>query len=105
MKPLKNTKVVKKGDINEYIKSLKASKQMGHQVQFHTVLPRKPADWSSPEKPWPAAVQRAMATAGIRDLYRHQSRAIDWIRAGHHVVIATPTASGKTLVYNLPFLE
>jgi DEAD/DEAH box helicase domain-containing protein len=37
-------------------------------------------------------------------LYSHQSRALGLIARGSHVVLATPTASGKTLVYNLPVL-
>src|SRR5207237_10087633 len=36
-------------------------------------------------------------------LYRHQRRALDVLRAGENVVVATGTASGKTLVYNLAF--
>ena len=43
--------------------------------------------------------------SGIDKLYRHQSEALDYIRSGRHVVVATPTASGKTLIYNLPVFE
>ena len=39
---------------------------------------------------------------GIRQLYAHQSLAFDSITAGKNVVVVTPTASGKTLCYNLP---
>ncbi len=46
-----------------------------------------------------------MHGAGIKRLYSHQARAIDLIRSGRHVVVATPTASGKSLIYNLPVLE
>ena len=42
---------------------------------------------------------------GIDALYRHQARALEALRAGRDVVLATPTASGKTLVYNLPVLR
>jgi DEAD/DEAH box helicase domain-containing protein len=42
---------------------------------------------------------------GISGLYAHQSRAIDRIRNREHTVVATPTASGKSLIYNLPVLE
>jgi DEAD/DEAH box helicase domain-containing protein len=43
--------------------------------------------------------------SGIQQLYTHQARAIEHIEAGDNVVLATPTASGKTLVYNLPMLK
>ncbi len=41
---------------------------------------------------------------GIAHLYAHQIRALERLDKGHHVVLATPTASGKTLVYNAPVL-
>ncbi len=42
---------------------------------------------------------------GIESLYTHQRTTWDYIQAGHHPVIATSTASGKTLSYNLPILH
>src|SRR3954447_1156218 len=57
----------------------------------------------------PAAVDPRLRTAldkrGIQRLYCHQADAFDQIQAGKHVVIVTPTASGKTLCYNLPVLN
>ncbi len=42
---------------------------------------------------------------GIRSLYSHQLRAFELACAGKHIVVATPTASGKSLCYNLPVLQ
>jgi DEAD/DEAH box helicase domain-containing protein len=42
---------------------------------------------------------------GILKLYSHQAQAIDLVRSGKDVVLVTPTASGKTLCYNLPVLQ
>lgn len=42
---------------------------------------------------------------GIWPLYTHQARAIDAVLAGRNVVVASSTASGKTLCYNLPVLD
>ena len=47
----------------------------------------------------------ALRTRGIERLYSHQVRAWHAIMAGQHTVIVTPTASGKTLCYNLPVLQ
>ncbi|MDP7265677.1 MAG: DEAD/DEAH box helicase, partial [Candidatus Thermoplasmatota archaeon] len=41
-----------------------------------------------------------MRQRGISSLYKHQYEAISSVREGNDVVVATPTASGKTLVYN-----
>jgi DEAD/DEAH box helicase domain-containing protein len=50
-------------------------------------------------------LRRALAARGLERLYRHQREAWDLARAGRHLVVATPTASGKTLCYNLPVLD
>ncbi len=92
-------------DINEYIDSLKASPRLGNQVIYHMTLPCRPADCTQTEHAFSGPVQETLAARGISHLYRHQARAIDLVRQGRHVVAATPTASGKTLVYNLPVLD
>ena len=42
---------------------------------------------------------------GISKLYSHQAFALEFIRNKKNVVVVTPTASGKTLCYNLPVLD
>jgi len=46
-----------------------------------------------------------LAELGVKNLYTHQARAISLILDNCHTVIATPTASGKSLVYNLPVMD
>src|SRR5437773_3866208 len=59
--------------------------------------------------PIPAWVTSALAEAyrakGIRELYSHQAATAELVRNGKNVVVVTPTASGKTLCYNLPVLN
>jgi DEAD/DEAH box helicase domain-containing protein len=50
-------------------------------------------------------VRKALAGRGIKQLYRHQAEAFSHVHAGRNVVVVTPTASGKTLCYNLPILN
>ena len=50
-------------------------------------------------------LRAALAARGIDQLYTHQAEAIEHALAGRHVVIITPTASGKTLCYNAPVLN
>lgn len=47
----------------------------------------------------------AYGSKGIRQLYSHQAAAAEAVHSGKNVVIVTPTASGKTLCYNLPILN
>ncbi|MGE0080640.1 MAG: DEAD/DEAH box helicase [Thiohalomonadaceae bacterium] len=50
-------------------------------------------------------LREALAARGIQRLYSHQAEAWRLARAGRHFVVVTPTASGKTLCYNLPVLQ
>ena len=90
---------------SEYIQSLIKSERLGSQVVFHTVLPEEAARWSNIKSDWSPQIRQALKARGIRKLYQHQIQAIELIQGGQHVIVATPTASGKTLIYNLPTLE
>ncbi len=70
----------------------------------YRVTPRAAAmaalpDWIHP------ALRRALRSRGVTELYSHQRQAIDAAHSGHHVVVATPTASGKSLCFHLPVLQ
>ncbi|MFH1081521.1 MAG: DEAD/DEAH box helicase [Pseudomonadota bacterium] len=56
-------------------------------------------DWVHPR------LRQVLEKRGIRQLYSHQVEAVDLVRQGSDVVLVTPTASGKTLCYNLPVLQ
>ena len=49
-------------------------------------------------------ISRALRAKGIHRLYSHQRQALDLAMAGRDLCVVTPTASGKTLCYNLPVL-
>jgi len=59
--------------------------------------------------PIPGSVDPVLAQAlkdrGIERLYTHQADVFEHVEAGRNVVVVTPTASGKTLCYNLPVLN
>ncbi len=57
-----------------------------------------------PEGVDPRLVQ-ALEARGIRQLFTHQSAAASCAMRGESVVVTTPTASGKTLCYNVPVLN
>src|SRR5437016_1123187 len=47
----------------------------------------------------------ALGRRGVERLYSHQAEAYEAVRRGRNLVVVTPTASGKTLCYNLPILQ
>ena len=68
-------------------------------------LPARPARTA----PIPDTIDPHLADAlrarGIEALYTHQASALELLAKGGHCVVVTPTASGKTLCYNLPVLQ
>ena len=71
-----------------------------HVVRQHP-RPGRPVDWP----PWvPPEVRAALDRRGVRAPWSHQAQAADLARAGRDVVVATGTASGKSLAYQLPVL-
>jgi DEAD/DEAH box helicase domain-containing protein len=59
--------------------------------------------------PFPGGIDErlraALAERGLSELYSHQAEAIAHVLDGRNVVITTPTASGKTICYNVPVLN
>ncbi|MBU1041443.1 MAG: DEAD/DEAH box helicase, partial [Proteobacteria bacterium] len=91
--------------VAEYIAALLKSERLGRQVCHHRLVPGHEAEYAEPRRPWPAAIRAVLAAKGIDALYSHQALAADLVRAGRHVVVATPTASGKTYAFQLPIIE
>jgi DEAD/DEAH box helicase domain-containing protein len=50
-------------------------------------------------------LSEAYRAKGIKELYSHQAATAELVHSGKNVVVVTPTASGKTLCYNLPVLN
>ncbi len=68
-------------------------------------LAARPARTAPLARPLPTPLADRLAELGIDALWAHQAAAIDAIRAGRSVVLATGTASGKSLAYQLPIAE
>ncbi len=75
-----------------------------HIAAWHT-LPAQPARTVPVPPDLHPDLARALARREIRSLYTHQAEAFAAARAGENVAVLTPTASGKTLCYNLPVLD
>jgi DEAD/DEAH box helicase domain-containing protein len=67
--------------------------------------PGRAAQWAEFPEWLHEDVRGAYNGKGIRQLYTHQAAAAETVHGGKNVIIVTPTASGKTLCYNLPVLD
>lgn len=97
---MKNTR-----DLKTLVDHLTRSSAFADAVAHYQYLPPEPATWEELDQACPEALRRAVAASGIKKIYSHQARALRQLRQGVHTGITTPTASGKTLIYNLAVCE
>ena len=93
------------GNADQAIAMLLADPLLAPLIAAHRELePRPPR-----HAPWPRAVDGRIVNAlrgrGVEALYTHQAAAYEAAAARRNLVVVTPTASGKTLCYNLPVLD
>ena len=68
------------------------------------IQPAREGEYAAMPAAVPAVLREVLAQRGIERLYVHQAESFEALEQGHNVVVVTPTASGKTLCYNLPVL-
>ncbi len=92
-------------NLAQLLDQLKADERFLRHVTRWEVIPPQPARTA----PFPASLEpqlrEALRRRGVADLYTHQAEAVALAAAGRSFVVPTPTASGKTLCYNLPVLD
>jgi len=91
-------------NVSEFIEELKNSSQYKDQIVHIENFPKRKAKYGR-ELNLPSCLWKVLAELGISELFTHQVDAIEAINQGENVVIVTGTASGKTLIYNLPVLQ
>lgn len=92
-------------NLEQVLDYIKTSERIMQNVTRWEIIPPKPGEYED----FPAYLDKKLVSVlnkkGIYRLYSHQRQALDEVAAGHNVVVVTPTASGKTLCYNLPVLN
>jgi DEAD/DEAH box helicase domain-containing protein len=92
-------------DACDLLDTLAVEPELMGRLVHREVMPARPARFSDLETPLHPEVHDRMTARGIERLYTHQADAIDRLRAGRSIVIATGTASGKSLCYQVPIVE
>ncbi|NKE04835.1 MULTISPECIES: DEAD/DEAH box helicase [Mesobacillus] len=92
-------------NMQEILQDLKVSESVKKNiVHWHTIEEREARTEEMPEE-LSGILKGALERRGISRLYTHQKSSYDQIMQGRSIVAVTPTASGKTLCYNLPVLQ
>ena len=88
-----------------FLNTLRRKRGYAGQLAHVQTLPARRPRYGHLNAPLSPPVERALAATGAERLYTHQAEAINAALAGRNVVVATSTASGKTLCFNVPVLE
>ncbi|MBQ8973456.1 MAG: DEAD/DEAH box helicase, partial [Clostridia bacterium] len=91
--------------VEAYLETLRGSPSFMQNVTQWRVLPERPARYGSFSSALDRRIIEVLHARGIDQPYIHQSEAIEKALAGEDFVVVTPTASGKTLCYNVPVLH
>ena len=95
------------GALLSVLKGLEIQKTLGAEPVLTALrhFPAQPARLADFPPDLHPKLRQVLEARGYEGLYAHQREAYDAVRAGRHTVVVTPTASGKTLCYNLPVLD
>ena len=92
-------------DTLDFLSHLEAQTNYAGQIAHVEHIPPRKATYAELDKPLPDKFQDCLAKHGLLPLYTHQAEAVNKARQGKNVMVATSSASGKTLCYNIPVSE
>ncbi|KAJ1920831.1 ATP-dependent 3'-5' DNA helicase [Mycoemilia scoparia] len=94
---------------NDLIEALESSEFYKGQIVSTKIFPKKDSDHSGSETTANLLHKEVIGAfknvRKIQQFYKHQNMAISSILSGNHVVVSTPTASGKSVIYQAPILH
>ena len=92
-------------NIDQLLQKLRSDSSFMDNVTHWREIPAKEAQYAGFGDYLDPRLISACKSRGIQQLYTHQRSAMDALNDGKNIVVVTPTASGKTLCYNLPVLN
>ncbi len=92
-------------DLQDVLDEIEQDSQLARRITHWRHLAARPGRYADFPPGTDDRLVAALHRRGIERLYTHQAAAVEAALAGQNVVVVTPTASGKTLCYNLPVLN
>ena len=89
----------------DVIAQLRAEREFMDRVTHWEVVAARHGEYADIPAEVDERIRSALRQRGINRIYSHQLTAWNYVRSGKSVVLVSPTASGKTLAYNLPVLQ
>lgn len=103
--PVHNGRMAVNMNLEQMLDYIKASDKIMRNITSWVELPAKEAVYEDFPDFVDERIKKALEKRGVRRLYSHQASAIRAVNGGESVVVVTPTASGKTMCYNIPVLD
>jgi DEAD/DEAH box helicase domain-containing protein len=92
-------------DTSAFLHHLISQPGYGQQIVHIEHIPPRKAKYGELDEPLVPELGACLGEHGISSLYTHQTEAINEARRGKNIMVATPSASGKTLCYNIPVVQ
>ncbi len=89
----------------QVLKALETDRRFSDNVTRWESVPSRSGVYAPLPEALDGSLVTALAERGITQLYSHQRESFDAVMEGKNIVVVTPTASGKSLCYNLPVLQ
>ena len=91
--------------LEQIIQKLRSEPKFGRNVTEWREIEEEPARYRESPSEMDPRLKAVLEKRGIHNLFTHQRQAFDAVADGKNIVVVTPTASGKTMCYNLPVLQ
>ncbi|HET9728193.1 MAG TPA: DEAD/DEAH box helicase [Acidimicrobiia bacterium] len=91
-------------DAGDTLDALAADPELASRLVHRAVLDAREARYDDPADGLHPEVRARLFARGITQLYSHQAAGVDALRGGRSIVVATGTASGKSLCYQVPIV-
>ena len=92
-------------NLEQLLEFIRTTPRLAKNITRWEEIPEREAQYEDFPDEVDIRIRRALERRGIGRLYTHQASALKAVREGKDIVVVTPTASGKTLCYNLPVLD